>query len=229
MPENPEIIQDELNQDETSPEETTTEETTPEEEAPKITYDGIRRRVNGSYQINKNGMPYHIPNKQCFLDEGKTEEESTAAYAEWKDLWEGVDAYAAEHPDEVTIETPPAPPTLDELKEWKLSTLEAAFETRVSGSFECSQGYPMQFNRSDCVAVQGAVELLKATGGAAGYLTDANDVTHYDVPLATVQAVLVEMLGAYSQCHSHKQELRAQITAAEDEAALDAVIIAWPI
>lgn len=57
----------------------------------------------------------------------------------------------------------------------------------------------------------------------------AGDVTHYAVPLATIQAVMIEMLGAYSQCHSHKQTLRAQITAAEDEAALDAVIIAWPI
>lgn len=198
-------------------------------ETQEATYSNIHRRVDGSYQIDKTGMPCHIPNEQSFLNEGKTPEEAAKAYAAWKDLWEGVDAYAAEHPDEVTIETPPAPPTLDELKEWKLSTLEAAFETRVSGSFECSQGYPMQFNRSDCVAVQGAVELLKATGGAAGYLTDANDVTHYDVTLETMQAVLVEMLGAYSQCHSHKQELRTQITAAADEAALDAVIISWPI
>ena len=198
-------------------------------ETQEATYSNIHRRVDGSYQINKNGMPYHIPNKQCFLDEGKTEEESTAAYAEWKDLWEGVDAYAAEHPDEVTIETPPPPPTLEELKTQKLNALEQAFTSRVSGSFVCSQGYPMQFNRSDCVAVQGAIELLQATGTAEGYLTDANDVTHYDVPLETMQAVLVEMLGAYSQCHSHKQELRAQITAAADEAALDAVIISWPI
>lgn len=181
------------------------------------TFLNIIRRLDGSYQINKEipnygTCPYHVPDEGTFASE-----------------WEQINAYALEHPDEVTAESPPPPPTLEELKTQKLNALEQAFTTRVSGSFVCSHGYPMQFNRSDCVAVQGAIELLQATGTAEGYLTDANDVTHYAVPLATVQAVMIEMLGAYSQCHSHKQTLRAQITAAADQVALDAVQITWPV
>lgn len=111
----------------------------------------------------------------------------------------------------------------------KLNDLENAFNARVSGSFISSLGYPMQFDRSDTLAVEGAVQLLRATGAEAGYLTDAEDVTHYDVPLATMEAVKVEMLAAYAACHARKQELRAAINAAQNEEELNAIEITWPV
>lgn len=120
-------------------------------------------------------------------------------------------------------------PTFDELKARKLTELESSFNARVSGSFVCSHGWPMQFDRSDTLAVEGAVQLLRATGAEAGYLTDANDTTHYNVPLATMEAVKVEMLAAYAQCHARKQELRAAINAAQTEEELNAIEIAWPV
>lgn len=52
----------------------------------------IKRTTDNSYVIEKDGMPYHIPNEGEFADE-----------------WTAVNAYAEEHPDEVTIEEPYVP------------------------------------------------------------------------------------------------------------------------
>lgn len=120
-------------------------------------------------------------------------------------------------------------PTFGELKTAKLEKLEHSFDSRVSGAFTCTQGWPMQFDRSDTLAVEGAIQLLKATGQTAGYLTDANDATHYDVPIETMEAVKIEMLAAYAQCHARKQNLRTQINAAKNEYELDTITIDWPV
>lgn len=151
--------------------------------------------------------------------------ETYAQTAEWCNAH---NARIVEYSDCYMVESIPDK-TFDELKMQKLNELETAFNTCVSGSFACSQGWPMQFDRSDTLAVEGAVQLLRATGAKAGYLTDANDATHYGVPLATMEAVKVEMLAAYAQCHARKQELRATINAAQTEEELDAIEITWPV
>ena len=87
----------------------------------------------------------------------------------------------------------------------------------------------MQFDRSDTLAVEGAIQLLRATGQTNGYLTDANDETHYDVPIETMGAIKMEMLAAYAQCHARKQGLRAAINAAQTEEELNAIEITWPV
>lgn len=133
-----------------------------------------------------------------------------------------------EYVDRYEIESVLAP-TFDELKGLKLAELEALFDACVSGAFTTSQGWSMQFDRSDTLAVEGAIQLLKATGQSTGYLTDAEDVTHYDVPLETMEAIKVEMLAAYAQCHARKQELRAAINAAQTEEELNAIEITWPV
>lgn len=60
----------------------------------------IKRTIDNSYVIEKNGLPYHVPNEGKFTEE-----------------WAEVDAYAQAHPDEVTLEYPPEPiePTFEEL------------------------------------------------------------------------------------------------------------------
>lgn len=60
----------------------------------------IKRTIDNSYVIEKNGLPYHVPNESEFTEE-----------------WAEVDAYAQAHPDEVTLEYPPEPiePTFEEL------------------------------------------------------------------------------------------------------------------
>ena len=60
----------------------------------------IKRKIDNCYVIEKNGLPYHVPNEGKFTEE-----------------WAEVDAYAQAHPDEVTLEYPPEPiePTFEEL------------------------------------------------------------------------------------------------------------------
>lgn len=121
------------------------------------------------------------------------------------------------------------PRVLDSAKQAKIAELGASFNERVAGSFTTSQGYLMQFDTSDSLKMQGAIQLLEATGQTEGYLTQADDTTVYHVPLETMKAALVEMLAAYAQCHARKQEVRALISAAETAEDLDEIIISWPV
>lgn len=126
--------------------------------------------------------------------------------------------------------THPAPePTLDEAREAKLDELTYSFNTRVSGAFTTSQGYLMQFDTTDAIKMQGAIQLLEATGATEGYLTQADDTTVYNVPLDTMKAVLIEMMTAFAACHARKQELRAAIKAAKTVEELGAIAITWPV
>ena len=61
-----------------------------------------KRTIDGSYVIEKNGYPYHVPNEGEFADE-----------------WAEINAYAEAHPDEVMLEEPPEPyvPTEEEIAE----------------------------------------------------------------------------------------------------------------
>lgn len=178
------------------------------------TFLNIIRRLDGSYQINKKisnygACPYHVPNEGEFASE-----------------WEQINAYALEHPDEVTVETPPPPPTLEELKTQKNAEISSAFNDCVSGSTMTTLGFPMQFNVQDCNMVDGAVRLMEMTGQTTGtgYLTDANNVNH-EATYTQMKQTLTEMLAAFAAAHAKKQELRAAVEAATTEAELEA--IAW--
>ena len=59
----------------------------------------IKRTIDNSYVIEKNGMPYHVPNEGEFAEE-----------------WAEINAYAEEHHDEVTLEEPYVP-TEEEIAE----------------------------------------------------------------------------------------------------------------
>ena len=126
------------------------------------------------------------------------------------------------------IELAPEPePSFEEVKEAKMREVSRTFNIAVLGSTPVSLGWRMQFAPRDCMLVEGAVKLMEATGAEFGYLTDSEEVSHAGLSLAQMKQVLLEMLGAYAAHHARKQELRAQVEAAADKAALDAVVVGF--
>ena len=111
--------------------------------------------------------------------------------------------------------------TLDDLKADKQNELNDAFNEAVEGSFITTEGYKMQFNTDDSLKMFGAIQLLESSGLESGYITDADDITHYDIPVATMKSVQNQMLNKYAQCHLLKQQYRALIEAASDQEALE--------
>lgn len=73
----------------------------------------IIKRKDGSFVIEKNGFPYHVPK-------------------DWAEEWNNVNAYIKDHPDDVTDEPSPPEPTLDELKAIKLSEINVSYDTAAS-------------------------------------------------------------------------------------------------
>lgn len=110
---------------------------------------------------------------------------------------------------------------LAELKQEKEFELNDKFTERVKGSFTTTEGYKMQFNTDDSLKMFGAIQLLESSGVESGYITDADDITHYDIPLATMKSVQNQMLNKYAECHLLKQQYRALIEAASDQEALE--------
>jgi len=133
-------------------------------------------------------------------------------------------------PEEWAALHPPSEPTFDELKEFKLQELVRSFDARITGAITVQPfGYVMQFNTDDSIKMQGAIDLMEITGQTVGYLTQANDVTVYDVPIDVMKNVLVQMMTAFAACHSRKQELRSAINDAETKEDLAAIEITWPV
>lgn len=110
---------------------------------------------------------------------------------------------------------------LESLKQDKQNELNNAFNRTVEGSFITTEGYKMQFNTDDSLKMFGAIQLLESSGVESGYITDADDITHYDIPLAVMKSVQNQMLNKYAQCHLLKQQYRALIEAASDQEALE--------
>ena len=167
-------------------------------------YENIIKNINGSYTFTKNGLPYNCPNVD-----------------EWVDEYREVNEYAEEHPDEVIIEQPPTPPTLDELKQKRLAELTSTFNTIIKGHFTTTEGYEMQFSEHDSNLLNGSITLMEKQGKTTGYLTQYNDETVYDVPLETMKNVLLQMLVRFAECHSKKQEYRTLINNAGNEEELN--------
>ena len=137
-------------------------------------------------------------------------------------------AYIEESEDGTYYEVIAIPePSLDELKRNKLFELETKFEEAVSGSFTTTEGYIMQFNESDCNKMNGSITLNKATGVATDYLVQANNVVIENVPIETMESVLLQMLRQYKTMHLKKQLFRAQINAANTKEQLDGVSIVF--
>ncbi len=81
----------------------------------------IKREIDNSFVIKKNGHPYHVPN--------------TGA---WAAEWAEINDYAVRHPENVVIERAPLPPTFAELKSRK--------KTEISGARYRAERAGMLFN-----------------------------------------------------------------------------------
>lgn len=113
----------------------------------------------------------------------------------------------------------------EQARERKYDEISRSHKEHVAGSVMTSLGFPMQFDMKDSLMVEGAIKIAQATGATTTYLTDAEDVTHYDIPLADAQTVLLEMSTAFAMAHAKKQALRAQ--AAEAQTPEDLELIVW--
>jgi len=111
----------------------------------------------------------------------------------------------------------------EQARERKYNEISQAYKEHVAGSVMTSLGFPMQLDMKDNIMVEGAIKIAQASGATTIYLTDAEDVTHYDIPLADAQTVLLEMSTAFAQAHAKKQALRAEIAQATTQAELNAI------
>ena len=109
----------------------------------------------------------------------------------------------------------------EQARERKYDEISRSHKEHVAGSVMTSLGFPMQFGIQDILMVEGAIKLAQASGATTIYLTDAEDVTHYDIPLADAQTVLLEMSTAFAQAHAKKQMLRDDISKAQTQSDLD--------
>ena len=114
--------------------------------------------------------------------------------------------------------------SFDQLKKDKLVELSNAFNSTVNGSFVTTEGYKMQFNTDDAVKMFGAIQVLEDLEVDVGYITDADDVAHYDVNIDTIKSVYHQMLKKYAECHLKKQRYRDSVNSAETVDDLNAIV-----
>lgn len=174
----------------------------PEIEIPEIKRDfgEIVRRRDGSYEITENGMPYHVPvGHPLFAD---------------------VDEYALEHPDRVTLEPEPEPPTLEEVKAAKKAEIAAARWAAEVGGVTI-QGMTIDTSRES----QGLV-----TGAALQAVVDSSYVCRWKTSAGFVELsaeMIMAVAGAVRQhvqaCFDREAVLVAQVDAAGTAAAVEAV------
>ena len=124
---------------------------------------------------------------------------------------------------DVVISDAPDEIVLQDARKSKYDEISWSHKEHVAGSVMTSLGFPMQFDIRDILMVEGAIKLAQASGAETIYLTDAEDVTHYDIPLADAQTVLLEMSTAFAQAHAKKQTLRERIAEAQTQSDLDSI------
>lgn len=91
----------------------------------------IKRTIDNSYVIEKNGMPYHVPNEGEFAAE-----------------WAEVNAYAEEHPDEVTLEEPYVP-TDEEIAAAELAAAKREADAVLAAKSRANMVQTMSFTSAE--------------------------------------------------------------------------------
>lgn len=91
----------------------------------------IKRTIDNSYVIEKNGLPYHVPNEGEFAEE-----------------WAEINAYAEEHPDEVTLEEPHVP-TDEEIAEAEKAQAKREADAVLATKSRANMVQTMSFTSSE--------------------------------------------------------------------------------
>ena len=212
-----EPIVEEPHADEESLEEDTQEEETPIEETPPEDTGPKWYEYDDPDEVDFIGTKFIKPDYDG---------DAYAAIAGWCN--ETQKAYITESEDGTYYEVVKIPdPTFDDFKSRKMNELEWAFEDAVKGSFTTTEGYNMQFNETDCNKMNGSITLNKAMGITSDYLVQADNTVIENVPMETMESVLLQMLQKYKSCHLKKQIFRAQINAATTKEELDAIEIVY--
>lgn len=178
------------------------------------TYENVVLNRDGSYTFVKNGLPYNCP------DEG-----------EWAEEYARVHAYAKTHPDEVTIEPEPEPPTLEEFKAAKRQELLAARDAAIRDGTTW-QGHPIWTDGDAqrlALSVMAAPTLAAAVGSPEtvpyptwtckdGHVVQLDEAYATDLCL-TIQTYVTAMYNVAAG-------LLTQVAAAQS--AEDVAAIVWP-
>ena len=91
----------------------------------------IKRIIDNSYVIEKNGMPYHAPNEGEFADE-----------------WAEINAYAEAHPDEVILEEPYVP-TEEEIAAAELAAAKREADAVLAAKSRVNMVQTMSFTSAE--------------------------------------------------------------------------------
>lgn len=163
----------------------------------------IIKRPDGSFVIEKNGFPYHVPNEGDFA----------AEYAV-------IAAYAAEHPEEVTEEQPAPAPTLAEIKADKKAEIAAArYRAEIDG-VEFA-GVHIKTDRESQALITGAA--LAAVNDADYSVVWKCADGFITLTAEQITAAALAVRAHVEACFAREAELSAAVDAAKSAKAVRAI------
>ena len=169
----------------------------------------VHRVADGSYVVQRNGLPFHVPNE--------------GAYA---DLWNHVDEYAKAHPEVITEEYPYVP-GIEELRTAKLDALNSAFTSVESDAWvQSSLGFKADANTTANTNIDGLIKSMTATGSETTLFCDYDNVFRA-VTLDNLKTLQLEVIQNGQNLYAQKWAFREAINAAKSKEELDAVVIAF--
>lgn len=173
-------------------------------------YENLTRNPDGSYTFVKNGYPYNCPNM-----------------GEWLEEYAAVHAYAMAHPDEVTIEPDPDPPTLEELREAKRREIWGAGDAILAA---VKRNYTQAEIESWSKQEQGAKDLAAGITDSEAAQFVAGIATLRGIPVDTLRDKILANVAAYGQLCTAvigtQQRLDDLVKAAQTAEDLEAIV--WP-
>lgn len=186
--------------------------------ADTMDFGAVTRRADGSYIIDRNGMPYHVPN------EGD----------EWQELWAEVDAYAQANPEKVTLEPEPKEilPTKPEAVAQKTAEIMTAYEAAFA-PFEVvypaheREGWPIQLEEARVVLADPAAEVPTLSAMVAERYIEGETVA--DLARA-VMANNATYRALYASLTGQQQRMCADVMAmSADECMTAEDVLGYPV
>jgi hypothetical protein len=114
-------------------------------------------------------------------------------------------------------------PTLDELRQAKISEIVAACQAEMDAGFTSSFAIKMDSNLAALQKIKLGYDFAVIMGATEMEIVDYNNAAH-TMPIADVLMQMLETGGHYLTLYTKKQVLRAQAMAAVSVAELDAVV-----